>query len=80
MGSGLDHACPLSLQEAAERTARRPDMLSWAFTLLIAAAVAGLLGFTGIAGFAAGLAQILFFIFLTLFVIALIPELGRNAD
>jgi len=55
-------------------------MLIWAFTFLIVAMIAGLLGFTGIAGFAAGLAEIHFFIFVTLFVIALIFGLRHPVD
>jgi uncharacterized membrane protein YtjA (UPF0391 family) len=39
-------------------------MLSWAFTFLIIALVAALLGFTGIAGTAAGIAKFLFGLFL----------------
>lgn len=53
-------------------------MLVWAFTFLIIAIIAGLLGFTGIAGFATGLAEIYFFIFIALFVIALIPDLPAD--
>jgi uncharacterized membrane protein YtjA (UPF0391 family) len=53
-------------------------MLIWALTFLIIAIIAGLLGFTGIAGFATGLAEIYFFIFIALFVIALIPDLPAD--
>ena len=42
-------------------------MLSWAFMFLIISLVAGLLGFTGLAGAATGIAKILFFVFLVLF-------------
>jgi uncharacterized membrane protein YtjA (UPF0391 family) len=51
-------------------------MLSWAIFFLIVAIVAGLLGFTTIAGAASSIAQILFFIFLVLFVVALL--FGRS--
>lgn len=47
-------------------------MLSWAFTFLIIALVAGALGFTGVAGTAVGFAKILFFVFLVLFVLSLL--------
>jgi uncharacterized membrane protein YtjA (UPF0391 family) len=47
-------------------------MLSWALTFLVIALIAGLLGFTNIYVAAAGIAQILFFVFLVLFVISLI--------
>lgn len=47
-------------------------MLSWAITFLIIALIAAVLGFGGIAGTAIGLAKILFFVFIVLFVISLI--------
>ncbi len=51
-------------------------MLSWAVTFLIIALIAGVLGFTTIAGTAIGIAKILFFVFLVLFVIMLL--MGRR--
>ena len=50
-------------------------MLSWALTFLVIALIAAALGFGGIAGTSAGIAKILFFIFLALFVISLIVRL-----
>ena len=47
-------------------------MLSWAVTFLIIAIIAAILGFGGIAGTAIGIAKILFFVFLVLFVVALL--------
>jgi len=47
-------------------------MLGLSITLLLIALVAGLLGFTTIAGAAVGFAKIVFFIFLVLFVISLL--------
>jgi uncharacterized membrane protein YtjA (UPF0391 family) len=47
-------------------------MLSWALTFLVIALIAAALGFGGIAGTATGIAKILFFVFLVLFVISLI--------
>lgn len=47
-------------------------MLGWALTFLVIALIAGAFGFGGIASTSAGIAQILFFIFLALFVIAMI--------
>jgi uncharacterized membrane protein YtjA (UPF0391 family) len=47
-------------------------MLSWALTFLIIAFVAAILGFGGIAGSAAGIAKILFFVALALLVISLV--------
>lgn len=47
-------------------------MLRWAVIFFVVALVAALFGFTGIAVAAAGIAKILFFIFLVLFLLTLI--------
>lgn len=47
-------------------------MLKWSFAFLIIALIAGALGYTGIAGTAAGIAQALFFIFIGLWLAVLI--------
>lgn len=47
-------------------------MLKWSLTFLVVALIAALFGFTNIAASAAGIAKVLFFIFIVLFVIALI--------
>ena len=47
-------------------------MLYWAVTFLVIALLAAILGFGGIAGTAVGIAKLLFFIFLVLFVLALV--------
>jgi uncharacterized membrane protein YtjA (UPF0391 family) len=44
-------------------------MLHWSLIFLVIAIIAGLLGFTGIAGAAMGLAKILFFVFLAIWLI-----------
>jgi len=51
-------------------------MLRWALIFLVVALISAALGFTGIAGAAAGIAQILFWVFLVVFLIALL--LGRR--
>ncbi len=51
-------------------------MLSWTITFLVIALIAAILGFGGIAGTAIGLAKIVFFIFVVLFVASLI--MGRR--
>jgi uncharacterized membrane protein YtjA (UPF0391 family) len=53
-------------------------MLRWALAFFIVALVAALLGFTGIAVATAGIAKILFFIFLVLFVVSLVGHLLRR--
>lgn len=52
-------------------------MLGWALTFLVVALIAAALGFGGIAGAATGIAKILFFVFLVLFIVSLI--FGRRA-
>jgi uncharacterized membrane protein YtjA (UPF0391 family) len=55
-------------------------MLSWALTFLVIALIAAALGFGGIAGTATGIAQILFYVFIILFVVSLIvPRLRPPA-
>jgi uncharacterized membrane protein YtjA (UPF0391 family) len=49
-------------------------MLSWSLALLIVALFAAALGFTGVAGTAAGVAKILFWIFLVLLLISLVAD------
>jgi len=46
-------------------------MLYWSICFFVVALIAGLLGFTGIAGAAVGIAKILFFVFLIAFIISL---------
>lgn len=53
-------------------------MLGWALTFLVIALIAAALGFGGIAGTSAGIAQVLFFIFIALFVIAMIARAVRG--
>ncbi len=53
-------------------------MLYWALTFLVIALIAGLLGFGLVGGIAYEAAKILFFVFLVLFVIALIS--GRRVN
>ncbi len=53
-------------------------MLGWALTFLVVALIAGVLGFTTVAGAAMGIAKILFFVFLVLFVVSLIMHLVRG--
>ncbi|WP_082529439.1 DUF1328 domain-containing protein [Aurantimonas sp. Leaf443] len=47
-------------------------MLGWAITFLIIALIAAVLGFGGIAGTAVGIAKIIFFVAIILFVVSLI--------
>lgn len=47
-------------------------MLGWALTFLVIALIAAVLGFGGVAGASMGIAKILFFVFLVMFVLALL--------
>jgi len=49
-----------------------PTMLRWTITFLIIAIIAAVFGFGGIAESATGIAKILFFIFIVLFLLSLI--------
>jgi uncharacterized membrane protein YtjA (UPF0391 family) len=57
----------------------RCEMLSWALTFLIVALIAAALGFGGIAGAATGIAKVLFFVFLVLFLISLVIPRMRGS-
>ena len=53
-------------------------MLRWALIFLVIALIAAALGFTGIYVAAAGIAKLLFYVFVVLFVISLIMHLARG--
>lgn len=54
-------------------------MLYWAVVFLVVALIAAIFGFTGVEIAAAGIAKILFMVFLVLFVVSLIGGLARRA-
>ncbi|HTQ95961.1 MAG TPA: DUF1328 family protein [Candidatus Acidoferrum sp.] len=53
-------------------------MIRWALAFFVVAIIAAVLGFGGIAVAAAGIAKIIFFIFLALFLISLIGHLASR--
>ena len=53
-------------------------MLRWTLAFLLLALVAGVFGFGLVANAAMGIAEILFFIFIVLFVVSLIASLARR--
>ena len=55
-------------------------MLRYALIFLVVALIAGLLGFGGIAGASVGIAKLLFWIFIVLFVVGLIMHLVRGGS
>jgi uncharacterized membrane protein YtjA (UPF0391 family) len=54
-------------------------MLRWALIFLVGAILAGVLGFAGIMVAAAGIAKLLFYLFVVLFVISLVMGLLTRA-
>jgi uncharacterized membrane protein YtjA (UPF0391 family) len=58
---------------------RVPAMLYWTLIFLVIALVAGLFGFGGVASASAGIAKVLFAIFLVLFLVSLIFGVIRGA-
>jgi uncharacterized membrane protein YtjA (UPF0391 family) len=55
------------------------DMLNWALMFFLVALLAAVFGFTGIAVAAAGIAKLLFFLFLVLFLASLVIGLANRA-
>jgi len=53
-------------------------MLRWALIFFVVSLLAAVLGFTGIAIAAAGVAKILFYIFVILFVLSLLGHVARR--
>ncbi|GDX99251.1 UPF0391 membrane protein [Phycisphaerae bacterium] len=57
-------------------------MLRWALAFLVLALIAGVLGFTGVAGQSIYIARILFFVFIVVFLVGLVYSLvtGRRPN
>jgi uncharacterized membrane protein YtjA (UPF0391 family) len=53
-------------------------MLRWALIFFVVALLAAVLGFTGIALAAAGIAKILFYVFVILFAVSLLRHVARR--
>jgi len=53
-------------------------MLGWSIVFFIVAIIAAVFGFGGIAASAVGIAKVLFFVFLVLFVISLVANAVRG--
>jgi uncharacterized membrane protein YtjA (UPF0391 family) len=65
-------------REASFVFARRMLMLYWALVFFLIAVVAAVLGFGGIAVAFAGVARILFFLFVVVFLVSLLMGLTRH--
>ena len=67
----------LQLQGGAKRawaTLPEPPLLRWAITFFVVAIITGVLGFGGIAGAAAEISRLLFFILIVMFVGSLVAH------
>jgi len=53
-------------------------MLYWALMFFVVALVAAIMGFGGVSIAAAGIAKILFFVFLVLFLVSLVAHMSRR--
>lgn len=53
-------------------------MLGWALTFLVVALIAGVLGFTTVAGAAIEIAKIIFIVFLVLFLVSVVLHMVRG--
>ena len=60
---------PYGAPDCGAKIALSSGMLHWSFVFLVIALIAGVLGFTGIAGAAMGIAKILFFVFLVVWLL-----------
>jgi uncharacterized membrane protein YtjA (UPF0391 family) len=60
-------------------TPEEERMLYWSLVFLIVAILAALLGFGVIASAAAGIAKLLFFVFLVAFLVSLVMHVARRA-
>ncbi len=56
---------------------KRKKMLHWSLVFLVIALIAAVLGFGGVAGAAAGIAKVLFFVFLVVWLLSMF--IGRRA-
>jgi uncharacterized membrane protein YtjA (UPF0391 family) len=73
----FDSGRPGRRMSAASRHRKGNNMLTWTFLFLAIALVAAVFGFTGIAAASAGIAKVIFFIFLVIFLISLIFGMRR---
>jgi len=76
--NGLDWKRRFGHGLSPDNLTRRLDMLRWALIFFVVALLAAVLGFTGIAVAAAGIAKVLFFLFVILFLITLLGHVARR--
>ena len=73
-----DFADGPKMMPLTDQLLRSDAMLYWALIFLVVALIAAVFGFGGIASASAGIAQILFFIFLLLFVAGIVMHFVRG--
>jgi uncharacterized membrane protein YtjA (UPF0391 family) len=71
MAVDVQHACAALLRGQSEDQ----SMLRWALFFLVIAIIAAIFGFGGIASAAVGIAKVLFFIFVVIFIVLLVAGL-----
>jgi uncharacterized membrane protein YtjA (UPF0391 family) len=76
--AGLEREKQIGRNVELEFLLWRSMMLRWALGFFVIALIAAVLGFGGIAVAAAGIAKIIFYIFLVLFVVSLIGHLASR--
>jgi uncharacterized membrane protein YtjA (UPF0391 family) len=76
--AALDCSGPTRPSLEAAGLKRRTKMLYYALVFLLIAIVAAVLGFGGVAIVSAGIAKILFFVFIVLFLVSLITHMSRR--
>jgi uncharacterized membrane protein YtjA (UPF0391 family) len=54
-------------------------MFNWALIFIVVALTAAVFGFSSTAGAAAGIAKVVFFLFLIFFLLSLVTSLGRGS-
>ena len=75
MGAGLRTGACFADEDIGDHLQPLPPMLRWSLMFFVFGLIAALLGFTGIAGAAIGIAKILFFVFAVLFLVTLLIAL-----
>jgi uncharacterized membrane protein YtjA (UPF0391 family) len=71
----LELSCSAPVFRAIESKLDGAEMLKWALIFFVVSLVAGALGFTGISAATSGIARILFFIAISIFLIFLVLAL-----
>ena len=78
--TGRTIGCGCLVVQAHNGKGVKMSLLAWALIFLVVAIIAAAFGFGGIATASAGIAKVLFFIFLVIFIVLLVMNMmGRGA-